>query len=220
MDKEKIDALYHLLREVSNDGGKSPGLTSVIHGLTSHLFTGGDYLRLIQYCEYYGENFLLQPTHEAILEKGWEPKRFVELGAGLSWLCRGLSFMFSTGDILTVDKRCWAGIDILADLETSDGILAVYDQLKDGDVIVMSDFLHCIENPEDILRAYPGYPMAILDYMPTNEDYADSYTTQLKRYGGDPIYPGGLEDMLCKIGRKADIKDLDPYVLVLIDKEA
>lgn len=221
MDKEQIDELYYLLREVSNEGDRrtSTEITDAIYGLAGHLLAGKDYLRLVQYSRYYGEKFLLQPTYEAILEKGWEPTRFVELGAGLGWLCRGLATKFKIKDVLAVDKRPWIAIDILTDLETSDGIIAVYDQLGDGDVIVMSDFLHCIRNPEDILRAYPKYPMAILEYMPADKRYADNYREQLVRYGGNIIHPESLTEMLTGLGRKTDIKELEPYILILIDAE-
>ena len=221
MDKEQIDELYYLLREVSNEGNRqqSTEITDAIYGLAGHLLAGKDYLRLIQYSRYYGEKYLLQPTREAIADRWGTPSRFVELGAGLSWLSRGLTSWFRIKDILTVDKRPWMAIDVLADLETSDGIIAVYDQLKDGDVIVMSDLLHCVGSMGDILRAFPKYPMVILEYMPTDVRYADNYREQLKRYGGNPIEPGELEGLLYRIGRKADIKELDPYVLILIDKE-
>ncbi len=221
MEREQIDMLYHLLREVSNEGDRqvSTEITDAIYGLAGHLLGGKDYLRLVQYCRYYGEKFLIQPAYEAILEKGWQPTRFVELGAGLGWLCRGLASRFRIAGVLTVDKRPWMAIDVLADLELGSGLLKVDEQLEAGDIIVMSDFLHCVENPEGILRAFPEYPMAILEYAPTNEDYISSYTAQLKRYGGNPIPSGTLEDMLHRVGRKTDIQDLDPYILILIDKE-
>ena len=221
MEKEQLDELYYLLREVSNEGNRrqSTEITDAIYGMAGHLLAGKDYLRLIQYCAYYGEKYLLQPTYEAILEKDWAPTRFVEFGAGLGWLCRGLAVQFKIKDVLTVDKRPWIAIDVLADLETSEGLQQVQNRLDDGDIIVMSDFLHCVENPEVILKAFPRYPMAILEYMPTNEDYADNYEEQLKRYGGNPIQSGELESILHRVGRKTDIKDLDPYLLILIDKE-
>ncbi len=221
MNKEQIDELYYLLREVSNEGNRqqSTEITDAIYGLAGHLLAGKDYLRLIQYLRYYGEKFLVKPTYEAILEKGWEPARFVELGAGLGWLCRGLASKFKVKNVLTVDKRPWMAIDVLADLETSEGIIEVYDKLMVGDVIVMSDFLHCVETPEDILRAYPGYPMAILEHMPRDNRRRAQIQEQLKRYGSNPIEPIALTNMLRVLGREADIKDLDPYILILIDKE-
>lgn len=221
MHKEQIDELYHLLREVSNTGSdqQSTEITDAIRGLAGHLLAERDYLRLIQYSRYYGEKFLLQPTYEAIIEKGWGPKRFVDLGAGLGWLGRGLAVKFRIADVLTVDKRPWGATDVLADLELGSGLKKVDDRLRPGDIIVMSDLLHCVENPEGILGAFSGYPIAALEYMPVNQDYAFSYKKQVARYGGNPIEPAALTGILAGLGRETDIKDLDPYVLILIDKE-
>ena len=221
MYKEQLDELYYLLREVFNEGNRqqTTEITDVVYGLAGHLLAGKDYLRLIQYSRYYGEKHLLQPTYEAILEKGWNPQRFVDLGAGLGWLSRGLASRFRIKDVLTVDKRPWMAIDVLADLELGSGLKKVGDQLKDGDVIVASDFLHCIEDPENILRAYPAYPMAILEYMPANKLWATNYREQIKRYGGNPIEPEALTGMLTSTPRKTDVEDLDPYLLILIDRE-
>lgn len=219
MDKERMDELYHLMRVASNSAAqqKRPDIASSIYGLSRHLLAGGDYLNLIQYCAYYGESFLLQPTCEQLHIKGWKPERIVEFGAGLGWLGRGLSVMFSGLPALYVDKRHWTMIDIVADLETAEGMNKVAKQMRTGDLIVMSDFLHCIESPKKLLTAFSSFPMAILEYMPTNEEYVASYTSQLERYGGNPIPAGTLESMLSSLGRRTDIKDLDPYILILID---
>ena len=95
MKKEDLDQLYHLLRVVSNDAAnhKDVELSSVVFGMCKHLLCGGDYLSLIQYCAYYGENFLLEPTFKAIVATKWVPLRIVEFGAGLGWLGRGLSLI-------------------------------------------------------------------------------------------------------------------------------
>lgn len=221
MNKEQLDTLYYLLREVSNEGDRqtSTEITDAVYGLAGHLLAGRDYLRLIQYSRYYGERFLLQPTYEAIQKHDWKPTRIVEFGAGLGWLCRGLASKFGIADTLTVDKRPWGGTDILADLEMGSGIRVVDEQLKDGDIIVMTDFLHCIENPEGIMMAFSGYPMVILEYLPIDLHWAENYREQIKRYGGNPIKPEVLTEMLADLSRKTEVKDLDPYILILIDKE-
>ncbi len=216
MEKDKLDQLYYLLREASNG---STDITDAVYGLAGHLLAGKDYLRLIQYCRFYGENFLLKPTCGAIAGKNWAPKRFVEFGAGLGWLSRGLASWFRIDGVLTVDKRPWTAIDVLADLETDKGKDTVSACLKDGDIIVMSDFLHCTEDPEDILRTYCGYPIAILEYMPADKSMWDNYTEQLERYGGNPINAEDMAHMLINLGRPYFLVDLDPYVLMLIDKE-
>jgi len=221
LDKQDMDQLYHLLRCASNAAftEKAPELTNNVYNIAKHLLAGGDYLALIQYCAYYGEKYLLQPTCEAVLERGWNSGRVVEFGAGLGWLGRGLAAKLGYLPTLFVDKRHWAMIDLVADLETPAGVTAVLDRLNDTDVIVMSDFLHCVENPARILGVFCKWPMAILEYMPTNKDYASSYEDQLARYGGNPIDAAALSGMLANLGRKTDIKDLEPHVLILIDKE-
>ncbi len=222
MHKEEMDELYHLLRKASNEGSGnySAEPANVVYGMAKHLLEGKDYLRLVQYCQYYGEKYLLQPTYEAILEKDWSPSWIVEFGAGLGWLCRGLTVKLKASGAFTIDKRMWAATDLVADLETTDGIELVQDRLKGGDIIVMSDFLHCVEDPEIILKTFSAYPMAILEYMPTNGQWADSYQDQLKRFGGNPINSIELTGMLGRLGRQADVKELDPYILILIDQEA
>lgn len=222
MKKEQLDELYHLLRVATNTGyaQQSTEITDAICGLAGHLLAGRDYLRLIQYSRYYGEKYLLDPTYEAIRARGWQPKRFVDLGAGLGWLGRGLAVRFKIAEVLTIDKRPWVTIDVVADLELGSGLRIVNEQLKEGDILVMSDLLHCVENPEGILKAFAGYSMAILEYMPADKAYAASYRKQIKRYGGNPLQAGELiVEILSRLGRKTDVIDLDPYVLILIDKE-
>ena len=221
MKKDRLDELYHLLREVFNEGDKasSTEITDAIYGLAGHLLAGKDYLRLIQYSAYYGRTYLLEPTFKAISEAGWQPARIVEFGAGLGWLSRGLASKFKIADVFTIDKRIWVATSLVANLETTDGITAVIHQMKDGDLIVMSDFLHCVTNPKEILETFDQWPIAILEYMPVDQDYASSWEYQLKRYGGNPIDPGDLSKMLSSLGRHTDIKDLEPYVLILIGKE-
>jgi len=221
VNKEQMDKLYYLLREVSNEGHRqqSTEITDAVYGLAQHLLAGRDYLRLIQYSRYYGEKFLLKPTFEAILGKEWVPSRFVEFGAGLGWLCRGLASRFKIPFTLTVDKRPWIAIDVLADLETIAGINDVYTQLEKTDIIVMSDFLHCVANPSLILEKFSRWPIAILEYAPTDYDWDENYTEQLKRYGGNPLCPEEIADLYEGTHRHTDIIDLDPYILVLIDAE-
>ena len=221
MDKDVMDKLYHMLREVSNESAEddSGELASVVFGMAKHLLAGGDYLKLVQYCKYYGSKFLLAPMYQAIVEKDWKPTRIVELGAGLGWLGRGLAAKFDLIPALFVDKRPWGLIDVVADLETPGGIYKVQKLMKEGDVIVMSDFLHCIEDPESILKAFSEYPMATLEYMPADKDHASSYVKQLARFGGNPISAEELTSILSKLDRTTEVKDLEPYVLILIDKE-
>ncbi len=228
MNKEQVDELYHLLRVVSNQAidpvSAETGLTGheivdVIAGMTRHLLAGGDYPALIKFCMYYGRRFLLTPTGDAIDGTSWQFHRVVELGAGTGWLGRGIAARFDYIPCLFVDKRQWALIDLIADLETEVGRQSVLATLKDNDLLVMSDFLHCVEDPKEILTYFSKWNIAILEYMPTNESWASSYEKQLARYGGNPIQPSAMTNMLSSLGRKVDVIDIDPYTLILIDKE-
>lgn len=218
MKKDQIDELYHLLRVASNepaDPMQSFSTQQVVTGLTRHLLGGGDYLALVQYSYYYGTNFLLNPTYKAILRTKWKFDRIVEFGAGLSWLGRGLAATFGVGYVL-VDKRPWGGVTLI-DLETEAGIQAAIDNLKPNDLIVMSDFLHCIDDPVSLLSTFGDWRMAVLEYTTENPEYMVSYADQVKRYGAEAIAPQDFE--LEFLGREIiETVDLDPYVLILADR--
>lgn len=232
MDKEQVDELYHLLRvasSISEEGaaivldGKpidpKTGLTpqeevGVLYGLCRHLLAGGDYAALVRFSQYYGERFLLGPTHSAIGKMGWTFTRVVEFGAGLGWLGRGLAAKFGPLPTLFIDKRSWVLIDVVADLETEEGRSRVLSLLMDGDLIVMSDLLHCLDNPREVMGDFARWPMAILEYSPTRQDYGHSYSAQISRYGAKPIGPEIFYDFFPN--RHIDARDLDPYVLLLV----
>lgn len=218
MDKSQIDELYHLLRCASNEKKTDIQAFSVQHlvyGLARHLLAGGDYPSLIQYSSWYGGRFLVDPTYEAIKGAGWKIDRVVELGAGTGWLGRALASKLGFLPTLFTDKRPWTMIDIVADLETQQGMEKVLSVMRDGDLIVAADLLHCLDDPKDIMSHFSKWPMAILEYCPTNKEYADSYSTQIRRYGATPIFPGAFAGMF--EGRKADIVDMDPYILLLVE---
>lgn len=222
MDKDQIDELYHLLRVASNLESSGTGLTAreeinIMRGLTRHLFAGGDYLALIQFSAYYGTRFLLKPACEAIVKAGWNPRRVVELGAGLGWLGRGVSASLELVPCLFIDKRQWTLIDIIADLETDQGIEEVLTVMKDGDLIVAADLLHCLVDPKGIMSQFSKWPMAVLEYCPTSVEYASSYSMQIKRYGATPIEPDDFAGVFP--GRRVDIVDLNPYILLLVEAE-
>jgi len=230
MNKEQIDRLYHLMRMASNivdeelptESLKATGLTpaeevDIFFGLARHLFAGGDYSALVRYSAYYGQRFLVDPVHAAIKSKGWEFNRIAEFGAGLSWLGRDLAAKFGTPHTLFIDKRRWSMIDVIADLETDKGRQEVLDQLEVDDLIVMSDFLHCVDSPREVLEPFSEWPMAILEYFPISERYRVSYAQQIKRYGCRPLVL--FEEISTLTSRKTDIVELDPYILMLIEED-
>lgn len=233
MNKEQIDEFYHLLRVASNIAGESAtmvlggkpmdfktGLTpqeqvDVLYGLCQHLLAGGAYSALVKFSQYYGERFLVDPTFHAIGRKNWTFTRIVEFGAGLGWLGRMLAAKFGLLPALFVDKRAWVLIDVVADLETEEGRAKVLSRLKDGDLIVTADLLHCLDDPKEVMEPFSKWPMAVLEYCPVRTDYRVSYSTQISRYGAAPIDPELLQDIFSN--RYVDAEDLDPYVLLLVE---
>lgn len=227
MNKQDLDQFYHLLRVASNDAAKegvnlkSPftnaEVGTIMYGMARHLFAGGDYLSLIKFSCYYGENFLTTPTIEAIRGTGWPFTRIVEFGAGMSWLGRGIAASFGLLPTVFVDKRPWTLTDIVADLETEAGRRAVLDQMAAGDLIVMSDFLHCTDDPKEIVQAFAGWRMAVLEYCPENPELRNSYNDQITRYGAKPVEPEQYAGLFAP--RLLNVVDLDPYILLLVGKE-
>jgi len=227
VNKRDFDELYHLLRVASNDAAKggmshksaftNAEVGAIIYGMARHLLAGGDYLALVRFSCYYGENFLVAPTVEALHKTGWSFTRIVEFGAGLSWLGRGIAASFGPSPTVFVDKRVWTLTDIVADLETEAGRRAVLDQMAAADLIVMSDFLHCTENPKEIIQAFPSWRIAALEYCPVHVGYWWSYNEQIARYGAKPIRSERYAEIFAP--REVDIVDLDPYILLLADRE-
>ena len=228
MEKKELDQLYHLLRRSSNlvDGHtKGPGLkttltpgeqVSVIYGLCRHLLAGGDYSALIRFSMLYGECFLVNPVYEAIRSRGWKPERIVEFGAGLGWLGRGLAAKFGMLPTLLVDKRPWPLIDLVLDLEFDVDKADMFNRMKVGDVIVSSELLHCLDDPYEVMADFAKWPTAVLEYIPEDDDFRDSYSTQTVRYGAGPAFRiDSLRDVFK--GREITTVDLDPFFLMLIE---
>ena len=184
MNRTDIDNLYHLLRELNVEGDQRE--KAAIFGITSHL-TGkhGDYSGLLRFLAYYGEEYLVEHAHTAIKSARFDVKRIVELGAGYGWLSRGLNLlMFGAAfkNVLTIDKRQWPMIDIVADIESKNGLHRVLDELHPGDLIVMSEFLHCLDNPKETLLPFRRFPMIIVEYSTTGL-YMESYNAQIAKFG-------------------------------------
>jgi len=222
MNKEQIDEFYHLLRVVSNSRKAELTLTiregiDIFHGLSQHLLAGGDYPALIKFLQFYGEKFLIEPAFDLLSQTSWKYERVVEFGAGLGWLGRGIASKSGYLPTLFIDKRSWVLIDVVADLETVVGTQTVLEMMKPGDLIVMSEFLHCLDAPKRVMEPFSKWPILALEYCPINPEYRNSYEAQIKRYGARPVSAGAYPQVFPN--RKMDIADLDPYILMLIDKE-
>lgn len=229
MTKEQLDEFYHLLRVASNTTAVknamdlTTGLTQgeeqeILYGICRHLLAGGDYAALVGFSQYYGQQFLVNPTYDAIKSTGWEFDRVVEFGAGLQWLGRSLAAKFGCLPALFIDKRPWVLTDIVADLETLKGRKEVLDALKPRDLIVMADFLHCLEDPKEVMSSFSNWPKAILEYCPSDQLHRQSFNNQLARYGGSPIDPGSYIGMFPR-AEWLDVIELDPYMLLLVGPE-
>jgi len=216
MEKEQLDELYHLLRVAALS--RNPGDTIAAANIADHLLRGGNYLSLVQYSAYYGNKYLLDPVYEALDSSDIEFGRIVEFGAGLGWLSRGLAVKYAasgrrTATYTTVDKRAWSAMDVVADLETENGISVAQDMLCADDLIIMADFLHCVEDPTRFIDEFPQWPMLVLEYMPTNTEHIVSFHEQLEHFGASSFIPEDIPSMfLC---RDIEVTNIEPYVMIL-----
>ncbi len=217
MTKDELDELYHLLRRASNDNTavEYNGQQSRIYGLARHLLAGGDYLALIQYSAWYGEKYLVGLVFAEMVNELIYPERIIDVGAGLGWLGRGLTSRYKIEHYVTVDKRPWGATTHMLDIENSEDrkyLKKEYPPDK-GNVIVMADFLHCTDNPREIIGDFADYPMVILEYSGCNEEHFQSYQEQLRRYSAlvpqldDYPYMFSSVDFVCR--------SLPPYLLFI-----
>lgn len=187
MEKAFIDELYHQLRELcvtDNIPAKE-----AMFGLVSHLTrSDGDYPGLLRFLDYYGTLYVL-PHVMVALESvpALTACRIVEFGAGTGWLGRGIARRLGGRPTLFVDKRQYTLIDVVADLESKNGAKRVLDEMEPDDLIVMSDFIHCLEVPRKVLEPFAKWPMVVVEYMPNNTRYGRSWAEQLEKFGHDPI---------------------------------
>lgn len=154
-----------------------------------------------------------------IKETGWDFSRVVELGAGLGWFGAEISARCAMLPVVTVDKRTWPSISLVADLETKEGLDALAGELHPTDLIVMCDFLHCIDNPKKLLAALNIWPLAILEYCPHKNSHRFSYSIQTSRYGALPLSSVDFSGMLFPEGREVKRVHMEPYELMLVEPE-
>ncbi len=218
MNSKQWDQLYHLLRVVSNSPDEEEHAAAA--GITAHLMGGdgeGYYEGLLAYLSHYGKRFLLEPVCKAITVRKLEFNRVVEFGAGTGWLSEGVGKHFMV-PYLQIDKRGWTPNTMVADLETEEGIKSVLEVLKPGDLIVMSDFLHCLGNPDMTMANFPDWNTVVLEYVPFSAAHMRSYKTQLERLGATPFHDRGRIAQIFTF-RKRNTYDLDPYILTIVGKQ-
>jgi len=213
MNKEELDQLYHNLRElcITEDVFQK----EAVAGITNHLTQPqGDYQGLLRFLSYYGENYTLPSVIKLLTSSGHLLKfsRIVELGAGFAWLGRGISNAYNLLPVVFVDKRQWIFTSVVADIETKNGIKRVLDEMKEGDLLVMSELLHCLDNPKEALQPFTRWPMMVIEYMPSDPSYKESYNAQIKKFNCKPIVD--IRDVFP--GAKIIAEKADPYIMWLV----
>lgn len=213
MKKKDMDELYHNLRLLCVDGSFTE--RTAIHGLVRHLTNpNGDYAGLVTFLDYYGSSFLLKAAFEAIRSHELKFNRVVDLGCGTGWLGRGLAMAAGDLPTLFVDKRQWTLVDVVADIETANGLPRVMDELREGDLIAMGELVHCLSNPTatlgPILRKYPS---VIIEYSPDyGSSFADSYDRQIAAFGCKPV---NMIEFLTSTGAGFKVVHQPPHAIVV-----
>lgn len=218
MDKPYIDELYHQLRllYITDDIPQKEAIMGLVSHLTKPSKTQGDYVGLLRFLTYYGEQFLLKKVYKAILLCNLRCERVVDLGAGFGWLGRGISNLAGGLPNLFVDKRQWPLVDVVADVETQSGRERVLDELKPNDLIVMGELLHCLEDPAKALQPFSRWPMVAVEYYPEHkENHRDSYETQIKWFNCTPI--PNIGDIFTSIGMKCRLFHTQPHVVAVAE---
>ncbi len=224
MEKEQVDQLYHLLRQLSNEAAdpsttvdKLSQLTvsqeaAAIKGLINHL-DKSNYPQLLSFSTMYGMKYIVPAVAKIIKQNNVQVNRFLDVGCGNGWLGINLSLRFNKSHVL-IDKRehifgtIPLNFEIPKDMDTFKSMIADYD------VITMCDFLHCVDNPKAILDAIPWNNIVVVEYIPSKESYMDSYKSQLARYGASSFTHEELCDILYP--RVLDMIDADPYEIFLL----
>jgi len=210
MEKEFIDELYHQLRLLSMQ--EDTPQKEALEGITSHLTSpGGNYVGLLRFLNYYGEKYILPKAIELL----WPStcfstlkfNRVVDVGAGFGWLGLGISRHFNI-PLVMVDKRQWPLIDVVADIETVNGAKRIQDELKPGDLIVMSELIHCLQDPAS-LNIFSHHQKLVVEYCPSNGDYMGSYNFQIARLGCSATPP--IDDVFPN--SRVLKKNADPYMI-------
>lgn len=217
MDETFINELYHQLRLLCVQGGQAE--KDAIMGLTSHLTRPqGDYQGLVSFLSYYGTTYLLERVYQAVSVCSINYTRIVELGSGLGWLGTGLASMAGGIPVVLVDKRPWYGItNVLADIELKADREEVLWALRAGDLIVMSELLHCLDDPIETLKPFLlNHPCVIVEYCPgEGSKYTESYRAQVLKFGCSLVDMHEVQLHLGSLGVTHKISFIFPHVVVV-----
>jgi len=216
LSKEEVNELYHLLRRVSLSDNYEE--TFALQGLMQHLSTGGDYLSLLKFTDWYGSTFLAEAVRTAIVDFGVSFDRIVDIGSGLGWLGRTISSYFGMIPIVTIDKRRWTGVDYTLDIEEVEDLEKLISLLEKDDLVVMGQVVHCVRQPEVILQQFSHWPLLIVEYNAEHEKYGQSYIDQCIKYGAEPFIPDQDFINTALPNRRTEIYQDEPYLIILADK--
>jgi len=209
-EKDIIDHVYHFLRLLSNE--ENPEAADAVSGLSSHLLGDGDYPALLRYLKYYGDTYLIDTIYQELDDLEFD--RIIEFGSGLAWLSNGIAARRGMTPVITVDKRPWGCTSVIADLEKHTDRRRIADSISTTDIIVMSEFLHCLEDPMEVMASFTNNYLVIVEYMPLNKQWRASYCDQLVRYNACSMSADFLNMMFGE--RVSKVVDIDPYVLLIV----
>jgi hypothetical protein len=218
MEKQYVDELYHQLRHlyITNDITQKEAIMGLVSHLTQPSKTLGDYVGLLRFLTWYGEQFLLERVYSAITISRLRYERVVDIGAGFGWLGRGISNLAGGLPNLFIDKRQWPLIDIIADIETQNGRKRVLDEMKPNDLIVMGELLHCLNDPVGVLRPFSKWPIVAVEYYPEYQPaYRQSYEAQIKEFGCTPIRD--ISGIFASMGMRHRLFHEQPHVIVVAE---
>lgn len=222
--KGDLDTLYHVLRKASLSDKETK---KAVDSICTHLCRGPSYQDLDEWLSYYGKKYILPHVLDALANCHVKFSHVIELGAGTGWLGQEIAATYRV-DCALVDKRypiekmdnvwdrtysrpdghstTWSHLD----LETDDGLKALTNTLRPGDLLIMSEFLHCLDDPESVVASLVHYPWVVVEYDAADPIYGQSYIEQLAKYGAT-AYPDLYRNIAVGRSRKL-IRNIHPYI--------
>ena len=179
MNEESIDQLYSNLRYLSYT--EEPEWKKAISDLTNYLLGDGHYESLVNFESQYGKYFLLPHFINIACRMEASIRRVVDLGCGLGWLGDGLHKALDLElPPLLVDKRPWTKDCFIFDLEQEDLCKLFDEYIKEDDLIVCSELIHCLDNVSKLrlIDTIKNYSFIICEFGCSDRRLAETYDHQ------------------------------------------
>jgi hypothetical protein len=88
----------------------------------------------------------------------------------------------------------------------------------------MCEFVHCLDNPLEVLNDFKDFPLIIIEYVSKKAEYNSSYEDQITKYGAKPVSildlvsfePGN--DINAVHRRVLHVNENEPYRLYMLSK--